>query len=605
MNSSSAQTTARIAHVKAAALASSAFAFALVVWGAIVRINGAGMTCPDWPRCRGAWFPRLNDPVVYEWLHRLGAPLLTVLIAATVVAAWRARRELPDAIRAAWVSVGMVAAQIVVGWLTIRYANSPPSVAAHLVVGFGTFAALAIVALIALRGPAERPPERAAAAPNAGGGRPLAMLALATTIAAFGTVFAGGFMSAAHAGGACGGFPLCTGWFARTYGAAQAIHMNHRYLAYLTFALVLVTFTTALRSRAGLWTLTAAGVAIGLALAQVALGVAAVFSRLNPVVRVAHEANGALLVASLVALTFLSMTQFRSRELLGLARQYVALTKLNVMSLLLFITVTTMIVAQRGMPPLKLLLATLAGGALASGAAGAINMFVDRDIDARMKRTASRPIPSGAISPGHALAFGIVLAILSFVEMAVFVNLLAAALAVTGVLYYVFVYTVWLKRSTPQNIVIGGAAGAIPPLVGWAAVTDHVGLTAILLFLIVFVWTPPHFWALALMAKKQYAEAGIPMLPVVRGEAETKRQIVVYSAALSGLTLIAVPLHVMGLLYLACALVLDAIFLYYALRVSKAGSIASERALYTYSMLYLALLFVAMVVDRVFGGAGA
>jgi len=603
MQISGAQTLARIAQLRAAAVASSVVAFVLIALGAIVRINDAGMTCPDWPRCRGVWFPQLTDPVVYEWVHRQLAVILTILLVATVVAAWRVRGELPNAMRAAWVAVGMVAAQIVVGWLTIKFANNPPSVAAHLVVGFGTFATSALLALISFRGPAAV--KFASVEPSRGApSSALAILTLATTAAAFATVFVGGLMSAAHAGAACGGFPLCDGW-RQSVGIAQTIHMNHRYLAYLTFALVIACFVAARRANAPKAVLDAAGLALALAVLQLGLGVAAVVSGLVAALRVAHEANGALLVASLVALTFLTLMQGRGRELFERTKQYVALTKLNVMSLLLFITLMTMIVAQRGMPSPKVLLATLVGGALASGAAGAINMYVDRDIDAMMKRTARRPIPSGAIAPGHALAFGIVLAVLSFFEMTAFVNLLAASLAVAGIAYYVFVYTIWLKRVTPQNIVVGGAAGAIPPLVGWAAVTNHVGLAALLLFLIVFVWTPPHFWALALMAKKQYAEVGIPMLPVVRGDAETKRQIVAYSAVLAALTLVAVPLHMMGVIYLVCAVVLDGIFLYHALRVSREGSIASQRALYRYSMLYLALLFVAMVVDRVLGGAGA
>jgi protoheme IX farnesyltransferase len=285
-------------------------------------------------------------------------------------------------------------------------------------------------------------------------------------------------------------------------------------------------------------------------------------------------------------------------------RDYLGLTKPNVMSLLLFTTFTAMMMAAGGWPSPLLVWWTLLGGALASASSAAINMYLDRDIDALMTRTKKRPIPSGRVEPRHALVFGIVLGAIAFAQLTLTVNLLAAALSTAGILYYVFIYTMWLKRLTPQNIVVGGAAGSIPPLVGWAAVTGHVGLTALLLFLIVFVWTPPHFWALALLKKEEYARVGIPMLPAVRGDAETKKQILIYTAALTAVTLAMVPLHLMGVVYLACALALDAIFLGFAVWVARTGSRRSEGLMYRYSMLYLALLFVAMVVDRFGRGPG-
>jgi protoheme IX farnesyltransferase len=277
---------------------------------------------------------------------------------------------------------------------------------------------------------------------------------------------------------------------------------------------------------------------------------------------------------------------------------YYGLTKPGVMSLLLFTTFTSMMMAAGGIPSWRLVFWTLLGGALASASSAAINMYFDRDIDALMKRTKTRPIPSGRVAPRNALWFGIALGIIAFVQLALTVNLLAAALSTTGILYYVFVYTMWLKRATPQNIVIGGAAGSIPPLVGWAAVTNHIGLTAILLFLIVFVWTPPHFWALALLKKDEYKRVGIPMMPAVYGDDVTKRQIVAYTVVLAVITLVMVPLHLMGLLYLACAIVLDIVFFAFALWVVRTGSARSEGLMYRFSMLYLALLFVAMAVDR-------
>jgi protoheme IX farnesyltransferase len=270
------------------------------------------------------------------------------------------------------------------------------------------------------------------------------------------------------------------------------------------------------------------------------------------------------------------------------------------MSLLLATTAAAMVIAARGMPDLGILIATLLGGALMSGGAGAINHYVDRDIDPLMGRTAWRPIPSGVISPRAALRFGIALALIASAIFILFVNLIACVLAILGLLGYVFIYTLWLKRSTPSNIVIGGAAGAIPPLVGWAAVTNEIGsLTAWYLFAIIFFWTPPHFWALSLLIRKHYERAGVPMLPVVRGEDETRRQIVLYSLLLVVLTLVLSPFGMMGNIYFGAAALLGGLFMADAVRLWREATPQAARRLYLYSILYLFALFAAMAVDRV------
>lgn len=274
---------------------------------------------------------------------------------------------------------------------------------------------------------------------------------------------------------------------------------------------------------------------------------------------------------------------------------YVSLTKPKVQSLLLLTTVATMLVA--GSPRLSLIILTCLGGYLSAGGAGAVNHWFDRDIDAKMERTANRPVAAGRISPRAALCFGLLLAALSFAELTIFVNLLAAALAFSGFLGYTLMYTVWLKRSTPQNIVIGGAAGAVPPLVGWAAVTGSLALPALYLFAIVFYWTPPHFWALSLLMKEEYAKVGVPMMPVVRGEEETRRQIVLYTILLVALTLLPVVGGLFGFIYLAAAIILDAGFMTLAVILQRSRTRASALRLYLYSLAYLALLFGAMVAD--------
>ncbi|HEX7290836.1 MAG TPA: heme o synthase [Conexibacter sp.] len=278
-----------------------------------------------------------------------------------------------------------------------------------------------------------------------------------------------------------------------------------------------------------------------------------------------------------------------------LVADYVTLTKPRVQLLLLLTTVATMEVA--GSPSLGLILLTLLGGALSAGGAGAVNHWYDRDIDVQMARTATRPIPAGRISPRAALTFGIVLAALSFAELSLTVNVLAAALALSGFLGYVFVYTLWLKRSTPQNIVIGGAAGAVPPLVGWAAVTGGLDGSALYLFAIVFYWTPPHFWALSLLMKDEYAKVHVPMLPVVRGEGETRRQITLYSVLLVAITFLPFAGRLFDGLYAAAAAVLGGIFLWLAIRLQRRPERRAALRLYLYSLLYLALLFAAMVAD--------
>ena len=278
-----------------------------------------------------------------------------------------------------------------------------------------------------------------------------------------------------------------------------------------------------------------------------------------------------------------------------LIADYVTLTKPRVQLLLLLTTVATMEVA--GSPSLGLILLTLLGGALSAGGAGAVNHWYDRDIDLQMARTATRPVPSGRISPRAALTFGIALAALSFAELSLTVNVLAAVLALSGFLGYVFVYTLWLKRSTPQNIVIGGAAGAVPPLVGWAAVTGSLDPAALYLFAIVFYWTPPHFWALSLLMKDEYAKVNVPMLPVVRGEDETRRQITLYSVLLVAITFLPFAGRLFDGLYAVAAGVLGGVFLWLAARLQRNPDRRAALRLYLFSLLYLALLFAAMVAD--------
>ena len=282
---------------------------------------------------------------------------------------------------------------------------------------------------------------------------------------------------------------------------------------------------------------------------------------------------------------------------------YVNLIKPHVTVLLLGVTVATMAIADRGLPwewhTLELVLATVIGGAMAAGSANCINCYIDRDIDQIMGRTQRRSLPSGRVQPQQALIFGIVLGILSFFVLFAFVNLLSAVLAFSAILFYVFIYTLGLKRTTAQNIVIGGAAGSVPVLVGWAAATNSVTLPAIWLFAIIFFWTPPHFWALSLLIQKDYEKAGIPMLPVVFGEAETRRQIFLYTLLLVAVTMILFVMHTMSYIYLISSLILGGIMVYMCVRLLIDKTKERAKTIFWYSNCYLAAIFAVMVIDRV------
>ena len=365
-------------------------------------------------------------------------------------------------------------------------------------------------------------------------------------------------------------------------GAAH-LHTAHRVLAALAIpplaALVAASWTTHRR----LLPLTAGALAL--------FGAAALL-----IGRDLHLAFAALaFAATLVA----AATTFRSKLLpIGSVRDYVTLTKPRIMSLLLLTGLCGMFAGAHGVPRAGLLAAAMGGLALACGGASALNHVLDADIDRLMgERTSSRPVAAGRVPPAYALEFGLALSAASFVLLAGVVNVLTAALALAGNLFYVLVYTRWLKRATVQNIVIGGAAGAVPPLVGWSAATGHVGLAAWILFAIVFVWTPPHFWALALLIKENYANAKVPMLPVVRGERETARQIVVYSVVLLGVTLLPWAAGGAGPLYVVAALALGGAFVWLAERLRRDTTPRRAALLFHYSLLYLALLFAALALD--------
>jgi protoheme IX farnesyltransferase len=615
------------------ALATAALAYFLILLGGLVRISGAGLACPDWPLCHGRLIPPLEGQVLIEYSHRLVALLVSAFVVATALAAFKVRHLVPRAVPTAMWVLGIVAAQIALGALTVKLQLTPTLVVMHLGVATLFLAALLIQAVGAVWGAADAPP----AAPA------LHRLVQAAAVATYVMVLIGGYLASSGAGLACPDLPLCRGAQLLPADPGAHLHMLHRIWALVVVGLVLATAVTAARvgTRASVIT---AFLAAALVLVQFAVGVLNIVTRLAGPARGAHLGIAALLFGTLVVLgtlcrplpvrapsaarsgrTHKAMPTIAGGSIdepagtigweappthpsaahaaIGMIRDYAALMKPRIILLLLVTTVTTMLIATPHHLGLGLLLLTLLGGTLAAGSANAINMYIDRDVDAVMQRTCLRPVPAGRLSPAQALGFGVVTGLLSIGVMAWGVNPLCAALSTAGILYYVGVYTLWLKRTTPQNIVIGGAAGAVPPLVGWAAATGHVALPAVVLFVIVFLWTPPHFWALALGKTEEYRTAGIPMLPVVRGDQETRRQILAYSFILSAATLLLYyPFHTLGGLYLVAALALDGLFVGLAFAVARGRTPWAAPALFGYSILYLALLFGAMVADRLILG---
>lgn len=583
-----------------AVLTATIATYLLIVIGGLVRATGAGLACPDWPLCHGRFLPPFEPLVLIEWSHRLVASVVGLLTLAIAVTAWRKLRGRVEFTRPATLALFLVAVQIALGGLTVRHELTAWLVVAHLGTAMAFFATLIVLAVTTMIGADRRRRD------------PFRTLTIVTLAVTFGLVLIGGYVSASGAGLACPDWPLCYGQLLPSLSGSVGAHLLHRFAALLAGVLILTTAAAAYRTQARRPQVQAASaIAVGLLILQVILGALNIEYGLADAVTTAHLATAAALFATLVVLAVLAdrlpeSAAYRpegagtpGRTRVQRVMDYVALTKPRIIVLLLVTAFASMLVAAPGKVSPWVILFTLVGGALSAGSANAINQLLERDIDALMTRTRRRPIPSGRVSPSYAFAFAVLLGVVAFVEMAMLVNMLAALLSLAALLFYVFVYTVWLKRSTPQNIVIGGAAGAVPPLVGWAAATGRVDLTAVLLFLIVFLWTPPHFWALALFRRDDYARAHVPMLPVVAGEEETRRQIVIYTLVLVASTLLLYPLGGMGLLYLLSAGVLGGIFVALAVGLLRVRTDLAAVRVFGYSIVYLALLFAAMVADRI------
>jgi heme o synthase len=585
------------------AVVTIAATFVLIAVGGLVRATDSGLGCPDWPRCFGRLVPPAELHAWIEHSHRLVASVVMVLVALLVVAAYRTGQERAVR-RAAVAALVMVLAQALIGAFVVWWKLRADSVTLHLAT------ALALVALLIYIGfRARYASDRSR---RHGQDRGFVRLAGAGAGLLYLQMLVGSTVTGHHAGLA---YPLNV--LLPDLGPSVArIQLVHRALAMVVGALVLAIWVVARRTQRAHPTVTRlAGYAAGLVAVQIGLGLANVANRLSALTVVPHLAVGALLWGTMVALV-LHADRFcgtpardpaepepaPARTAGQSARAYFLLTKPRIIELLLVTTVPTMFIAARGVPSPWLMAATLFGGALSAASANVLNCYLDRDIDALMRRTARRPLPTHRVDPGDALRFGLVLGVAGFVWLWAAVNLLSAVLATSAILFYVFVYTLGLKRRSTQNIVIGGAAGAVPVLVGWSAVTGRVELPALVLFAIIFYWTPPHFWALSLRFKDDYAAAGVPMLPVVRGARETSTQILYYTVLLVAVTLLLYPAGRMGALYLAAAVALGGAFIWRALELRR--DLDGRRAirLFSFSNTYLALLFLAMALDAVVRG---
>jgi protoheme IX farnesyltransferase len=611
------------------AVAATVATFLLVGIGGLVRATGSGLGCPGWPRCWGRWWPPSHlDPTrfsaadvaaysyhhaIIEWTHRLVAAAAITLVIAVAIAALIWLRDNP---RIMWAALGtaiLILVQAALGAIVVKEETAAWLVAVH----FGTAMLLVgalvfiVVSTFDLTPGGRWPPVD----------RGFATLTRVTAASTFVLLLVGAYVRATNATLVFSDWPLMDGRLVPTLGGVATAQFTHRLLAAavgLLIAWVAIKAWTSQRRVKPVVVLST--LALVLVVIQIAAGGAIVLTKEATWAIVTHEFVSSLVWGSVAALMLVAgalavgepmrdtvVAQAGKGEPTGgvmlAVSAYVALMKPRIIELLLVTTVPAMILAYGGIPPIGLLIATLVGGTLAAGSANAINCYIDRDIDGVMRRTRRRPVPAHRVTPERALTFGYILGVISFYFLSITVNVEAAGLSMLAIGFYVFVYTLWLKRSTSQNIVIGGAAGAVPVLVGWAAVTQHVGVAALIMFAIVFVWTPPHFWALALHYKNDYAAARVPMLPVVKGLDETLRQILLYSIALVPVTLLLIPFAHLGPIYLVSAIVLGGIFIGRAARMRRNYVPQRAVALFHYSIAYLTLLFASVAADKMLGGS--
>jgi protoheme IX farnesyltransferase len=638
----------RLTSFQKLALTTIVAVYVMIVIGVIVRSTGSGLGCGDWPLCRGAIIPALDGPNAWDradWIesiHRWWGVLVGFLVLGLAVQSWRLHRATRSIVVAAVVAVLLTGFQAWLGKWTVESGNSGESVTAHLAVSMLILAATIFV-FVRSRYPI--------VLPGGATSQRVTLIVAFATASIYVLMLFGSNVTVNAASLVFPDWPLFDGqllptWHANADAAQlQMHHFAHRIVAAIVGLIMLwvtiVTWHAARdavddegRSVAANRLFSLVGTAAALYVVQVIVGAFQIWTTLAAWAVSAHLALGGAIWGLMAAALMFSWYDARAAGLRALdseevaaaagpadgstapvsqavsrrqkVKAYVALTKPRIIELLLVTTVPAMVLAWRfteGLEPLHftwLVVATLIGGTLAAGAANSINNYIDRDIDMLMVRTQRRPLPAHSIAPQDALLFGFILTVVSFAWLAFTTNLVAAFLSLLAIAFYVIVYTLLLKRSTPQNIVIGGAAGALPPMIGWAAITGDISLPAVYLFLIVFFWTPPHFWALALRLRGDYEAANVPMLPVTHGVRETTHQIALYSVLMVSLTLIFFAIAQMGLLFLGGALVLGGMFLFQAFAMAREGTDARAVGIYKFSITYLTALFALIIVDVAF-----
>ncbi len=639
----------RLTSFQKLALTTIVAVYVMVVIGVIVRSTGSGLGCGDWPLCRGAIIPALDGPNAWDradWIesiHRWWGVIIGFLVLWLGVQAWRHHRQTRSIVVASVVLILLTGFQALLGRWTVESMNSNESVTAHLATSMILLGA-AIFVFVRSRYPVELP--------MGGGSQRMTLIVAFAAASIYVLMLFGSNVTVNAASLVFPDWPLFDGQLIPTWNEnpdaalLQMHHFAHRIVAAIVGLIMLwatiVTWRAArdaasegeARSASANRLFSLVGTAAALYVVQVVVGAFQIWTTLAAWAVSAHLALGGAIWGLMAAGTLYAWYDARvgevapaNGELLdeveaaagpsdspaepvsnavpfrAKARAYIALTKPRIIELLLVTTVPAMVLAWRfteGISPAEftwLVIATLIGGSVAAGAANAINNYIDRDIDMLMVRTQRRPLPAHSIEPQDALLFGLVLTVVSFTWLAFTTNLVAAFLALLAIAFYVIVYTLLLKRSTPQNIVIGGAAGALPPMIGWAAVTGNIALPAVFLFLIVFYWTPPHFWALALRIKDDYKAANVPMLPVTHGVKRTTQEIALYSVLMVALTLIFFAIAEMGLLFLGGALVLGGLFLFQAFAMAREGTDARAVKMYKFSITYLTALFALIILD--------
>ncbi len=615
----------------------------LIVLGGLVRVTDSGTGCgSSWPMCHGHLLPNLEYHELIEWNHRLIATLVGLLMVVTIGATLLWYRQPRRLVAMALLAGLTYVAQAVLGGITVLLHLDHTWVAAHMGNSMLLLASVVLLATFARRPFQVQPPLRPA-------NRRLRWLLAGTLGWTYVALFSGSAVIGAQADLACPAWPQCSPNAVLPDQLDQWVNFGHRLAVGLSDVLLLGLGLFIWRTRRHERSLMRAVHVLGvLYVSQVFLGAFTIWLAAPAALKGAHLALAAATWGTLVVMAVLAWKEtgiavkpeeqdsgrtggtgsasdtepvketlsvaeslelassrqkfFSPSALVLFLSNYLGLMRLQVIPLLLVPTGAAMLIASVQHPPHRplweLIGLVMLGGTLAAGGAHTINQYLDRDIDAKMRRTRRRAVVTGRVRPERALAFGIGLSLAAFGVLWLGVNPLSALLALFGHLFYVVVYTLWLKRSSTQNIVIGGAAGAVPPLVGWAAVTGQVELPAILFFAIIFFWTPAHFWALALVRNEDYTAAGVPMLPVVRGERYTRRSILVYSLLLVGATLVPFALQALGWLYLVAAIGLGGVLLRQALRLQRGTSTIGAWRMFKFSNTYLALLYIVMVLDR-------